>query len=300
VAQDLKADIAAVARLPIDADAIVARVLAQWACAADPEDEDYGDFWLVLADQLHGYGIAHSATLERVREIVESGADLRCKESLDMAPGDLEKRAKALAKLMAKLESPHAKPRSRRMLRTPEAFVLEIGACLGYPSQGGNGPNTYMRQADIDRTFKPDGWGAFIVLGRAHKLDYFARHLIARLAVKPKSEPTRESCAASNLSANKFAWSREPPTPAVAWVEVPKSHLKKLAAEPLGTLPVDGDAVRRSFEVLPKNEGRDWNTLCGLLQPFDIGVKLSLNRAVALRSRPLSRFLAEPGNRRGS
>lgn len=292
VALDLKADIAAMVRLPIDTEAIVARVRALWPCAEDPDDEDYTDFWLVLADQLHGYGIAHGPTLERAREIVESGADLAVKKSLEMAPGDLNKRAAALAKVAAKLARPHTKPRSRRLLRAPEPFTFEVGACVAYPSQDGNAPNTFMRQSDIDRMFTPNGWGAFIVLGRAHKLAFFARHLVARLAVPPKAKPSRESCATSRLSANKFAWSREPPTPAVAWVEVPRSHLRKLGAEPLGALPIDGEAVRRFFDAAPKDEGRDWHTLCGLLQPFDTGARWSLNRAVALRKLPLARFLA--------
>ncbi len=50
VALDLKANIAAIVRLPIDAEAIVARIRALWRCADDPDDEDHTDFWLVLAD----------------------------------------------------------------------------------------------------------------------------------------------------------------------------------------------------------------------------------------------------------
>lgn len=294
VALDLKADVAALVRLPEDAETLVARIRALWPCADDPDDEDHTDFWLVLADQLHGYGIAHQPALERAREIVRSGADLEIKKSLDMAPGDLRKRAAVLAKIEARLAVPNPRPRSRRLLRAPEPFVLDLGACLAYPSQDGNAANVHMRQSDLDRTFAPNGWGAFIVLARARKLGYFARHLVARLAVAPKTKPTRASCAASRLSANKFAWSLEPPTAAVAWVEVTRPHLKKLGAEALGALAVDGEAVRRTFDPAPRDEGRDWHTLCGLLQPRDTGARWSLNRAVALRKMPLARFLAGP------
>jgi hypothetical protein len=296
VALDLKADIASMVRLPVDEETLVGRIRALWPCADEPDDEDHTDFWLVLADQLHGYGIACPPVLERARKIIESETDLEVKQSLEMAPGDLKKRAAVLAKIGAKLAAPHPKPRGRRLLHVPEPFVLDAGACLAYCTQDGNAPNVYMRQSDIDRTFMPNGWGAFIVLARAHKLGYFARHLVARLAVEPKIKPTRESCAASRLSANKFAWSREPPTPAVAWVDVTKPHLKKLGADPLGTLAVDGDAVRRTFDPAPTDEGRDWHTLCGLLQPYDTGARRPLNRAVRLRNMPLSRFLAEPGD----
>jgi len=41
-------------RLPIAAESIVARIRAQWSCAENPAADDYTDFWLVLADQLHG------------------------------------------------------------------------------------------------------------------------------------------------------------------------------------------------------------------------------------------------------
>lgn len=151
-----------------------------------------------------------------MRGIVESGADLKIEESLAMAPGDLRRRAAVLARLAAKLSTAHPRPRGRRILRTPEPFALEVGVCLAYPSQDGNAPNLFMRQSDIDRTFKPNGWGAFIFLARAHKLEVFARHLIGRLAVARTAKPTRDSCASSKLSANKSAWSPEPPTPAVA------------------------------------------------------------------------------------
>lgn len=293
VALDLKADIAALVRLPLDAEDLVAKVRAQWPCADDPADEDYSDFWLVLADRLHVYGIADRATRDRVRQIVDSGADLEMKRSLGMAPGELRKRAAVLTKLAGKLGTANAKPRDRRVLHKAEPFALDLGACVAYPGQDGNAPNLFLPQSDIDRTFQPNSWGAFIVLGRGHKFGVFARHLIARLAVDRSAKPTRASCAASHLSANKSAWSREPPTPAVAWVEVTKPHLGKLAAEPLGTLTIDGEAVRQSFDAAPKDEGRDWHTLCGLLQPFDPGGRLLGTRAVRMRKLPLARFLAE-------
>ncbi len=96
--------------------------------------------------------------------IIVEGTDLAMKRALDMSERDLRQRGRMLDELAAKWQTPNPKPRPRRVLAKPEAFLLEVGDCLRYPASRGSVRNPYVgprQEASYYAlyTWDPDGWG---------------------------------------------------------------------------------------------------------------------------------------------
>src|SRR5205814_1948662 len=93
LAGDMRAVIKSALRLPVDEDRVV-EILSdcERGAAADPDNEDYTTFWLVLADQFEKRGVAHAPTREKALAILNQGDDLAMMKKLGMKQADLRKR----------------------------------------------------------------------------------------------------------------------------------------------------------------------------------------------------------------
>jgi hypothetical protein len=86
---DLRGTISAVVHLPFDSDKLTDILLESEPTVANkPDAEDHTTFWLVIADQFPKRSIAG----DRVREIIDSGADVAMREKRGMNASDLRKR----------------------------------------------------------------------------------------------------------------------------------------------------------------------------------------------------------------
>lgn len=186
-AADLKATIAAVARLPHEADRLLQLLVSLEDPATLEGDEDFTTFWLVVADQFHKRGIPSDAQT-RARTIIHDGSDLAKLRDCGMAESDLRKRAKVLQQLDEALAS-GTSAKQRTTLRAPQPLLLNRGAVFRYPiDNSGCAVNSYMTERELARRpFVAVGWGAFSVVGVGHALDYLAWYQLAR-APKPWSE----------------------------------------------------------------------------------------------------------------
>ena len=142
----------------------------------------------------HAYGFQGPEVFERAQTIVDTGADLLMKRELEMEEPDLRKRETVLEKLAEKWREPNPKPRKRKVMKAPEAFLYEPGDCVVYPTELGNGAPAYLSAAEIDNLFKPDGWGAFVVLDTARRYGYWACYLVAKLHMETEAKPSLEVC----------------------------------------------------------------------------------------------------------
>ncbi len=61
-----------------------------------------------------------------------------------MAPRDLDRSARVLAGLAERWRTPNRKPRLRRILATPERFMLDVGDVLAYTMDGDTLRNPYV------------------------------------------------------------------------------------------------------------------------------------------------------------
>lgn len=177
-ALDLRATLVAVCRLPMDGAEILALLGDLEPVSRSADDEDYGTFWLVVADQLHRRGITSPAR-DRALAIIDDGSNLDMLAALGMSGADLNKRRRDLQKLRDTLrESPPAKP--RKTLKKPQVLLLERGQVYVYPVDSrGNCVNPYMTDA-IRPEFEPVGWGAFHVVATGHALGYLAWYELTR------------------------------------------------------------------------------------------------------------------------
>src|SRR5215469_9668418 len=93
-ALDLRAVVAAVARVPLDEDAMVQALCDTEASAAEnPTDEDHAVFWLVLADQFEKRGIFSARVRDMALAVIDGGEDAAMMQKLGMKAPDLRKRA---------------------------------------------------------------------------------------------------------------------------------------------------------------------------------------------------------------
>lgn len=257
-ALDLKSTFLEDAKLPIDTDALVARICTKYGLGKDPHDEDETQGWLALADQLHRFGIDHAPTFATAREIITSGADLKAMEALEMSPRDLTKRAKMLDTLLESWATPHPKPRTRKMMKGAEPLILEQGQVWVMPAMDQSPLPFFWYGYDpktIDQIYKPNGWAGFVVFEAYHYDTFFARYLLAMIDLPGPDRPTLaqipEICIrtmndpAPYLDDDDELQTRMVLSDMVFTLRIdkPRKTLKTWQAECLGTLPAQPDAA---------------------------------------------------------
>jgi hypothetical protein len=246
---DLKGDFKDVVRAPWDGDRLLAWVVEKYPAAADPEDSDYVDLRLAVADLFWTYGIKHPPTLESALTIIENGTDVAVKRELGMREADLRRREHVLRKLAEKWRLPNSKPRRRNILKRPEEFLLDIGDCLVYPTTAGVLRNPYVTPKEEGYygryPWNPDGWGAAVVVNRHLKYGVFSRYIVALLANDPVRKPDfADFHGLSILHTNRLGrpWRR------VHAIKTTALHLKRLLIEVVGRLALDEAKLFKEFD----------------------------------------------------
>ena len=235
---DLKPAITAVARLPYDADALVALFVDRDRGVAEtPDDPDYPTFWLVLADQLHRKGIDAPEVFQRACEIIDSGADAHAMVAQGLGPRDSKARAEGLGKLRARLAQPVA-ANARKTLKKPQKLLMHAGDVMVAPVRdGGTRDPTQLR---VDRycvrnpyrkseDFAPVGWIAFVVLAHAHVFGYLAVYCVMGLR---GLEPLADKPDPGSLMA-QGPWGIKAPA------TCSRSHFRRMGLESVGSLSLD-------------------------------------------------------------
>ena len=243
-----------VVKLPLDGPALGQRMAARFGMGDDPMAEEEVDLWLALADQMHLYALEAPEVMATARRIIETGADLAAKRELGMDDGDLAKRERALKDLLEKWSAPHPKPRRRKTIKGPEPFAFERGDCYAYPTMRGWALPYGHWDFDAktaDETFRPDGWGAFVVLDRWMYEDYYARYLIAVTYLEATNRPTLDEFRAAPVDGAIIpGQDLHLETIASCYMKNPKRELKLLRAESIGRLEVDLTKLREDALVL--------------------------------------------------
>jgi hypothetical protein len=95
-ARDLRAAVAAVARLPFDPDKLADILCTSEPSAAnDPVCEDHTTFWLVVADRFAKIGIDCVRARNKALSIIDGGDDIAALELLGMTAPDLRGRERS-------------------------------------------------------------------------------------------------------------------------------------------------------------------------------------------------------------
>ena len=240
-ALDLRAVVGAAARLPLNEEALVQAICdMEKSSAENRADEDHTAFWLVLADQFERRGIFSSRVRDIALGIIDGGNDAAMMQKLGMTPGDLRKRAAKLGELRERIAAQPPASRPRKTMQRPEPYVFEVGGVYAYPTLGGDTINPYFGPKLFDRsTWRPDGVGLMLVIGRGRALDYLPwYHAATCLAVEP-SIPDRARLL------GEIRWGVP-----VYGAASPAPFRKKMEIEERGVFPLDSARIDHFFPHL--------------------------------------------------
>jgi hypothetical protein len=246
-ALDLRSTVKAVLRLPFDPDRLL-EILRSTAPseANSPEHEDHTTFWLIVADQFTRQGVACEQVRDKAMNIINGGADIAALETLGMRAAELRKRQRVLAELKARIAQAPTTSKARTVLGKPQPLLMEIGDVLVYPTCAGKNFNPYFSSGKKNfystgrEPWRPDGWGAMVILDCGRAFDYLAWYRPATLAESRREKPTLD------LLCGAMLWRVE------LHGTCPASHFRKMELEKIGVLAVDREKAK---EVYPSRFG---------------------------------------------
>lgn len=241
-AMDLRSTISAVAHLPYDGDRLI-QILCETepTAADDPDDEDHNTFWLVTADQFAKRAIICERVRDKALAIIDSGADIEMLGKLGMKPSDLKKRQKMLLELRRRITTPAAPQKPRRVLKRPQALLMDVGDVFVYPTFGGRCRNPYFASREMDRmgtmarAWTQDGWSAMVIVDCGRAFDFLSWYRPLTVSKATVHKRTLDELQGEVLWKLAHAGTCSP------------LHFKRMEFEKIGVLPVDGDKLRRSF-----------------------------------------------------
>jgi len=239
-AMDLRTAIRALTRLPFEGDKLVelARSVEPQA-ANDPEDADHTAFWLVVADQFKKHGVVCETARLKAIEIIDGGLDLASLSKLGMDAAGLRKREKMLGQLRESLTD--AQPaKTRHVLKHPQAFTMQAGDVVLYPTMRGNSINPYFPSKDrMHPPFQQDGWGAAVILESGRAFDFLTWYRPLLIAAAFAAKPTIEEVRLANHWVIRSPGTCSP------------VHFKRMEMEKCGSIAIDPDKLNRSFPRRP-------------------------------------------------
>jgi hypothetical protein len=196
-AQDLKAAVSAVCRLPLAEEELVdALCQSEKTAAINPADEDHAIFWLVLADQFEKRGVFSPQVRQTALAIIDEGKDAAMMQVLGMKPGDIRKRAAKLAELRARLVAQPEITSERKTIKTPLPYVFEQYGVYAYPVSEREPINPYLPASRFDRaSWHPEGFMLMLILRRGRGFGYLPWYVAVKSTEILPVVPGRTVCA---------------------------------------------------------------------------------------------------------
>lgn len=154
------------------------------------DTDDSNNFWFALAKAQWECKQLDKEIFNRVKTIVETGADLQIWRQLDADEKEIKKRKVVLDKFLSDLqtERPKAKSRKKKIIRQP---VFEKGDCLTFKLENGN-------------------YGGAIIL-EAIKDTENGYNLIATTRINQSTKPTKKDFENADILIMNYAnWDNKP------------------------------------------------------------------------------------------
>lgn len=151
---------------------------------------DSNNFWFALAKAQWECKQLDKAIFDRVKKVIEIGADLEVWRQLEADEKNIKKRKAVLDKFLADLqtEKPKAKSRKKKIIRQP---VFEKGDCLTFKLKNGN-------------------YGGAVIL-EAIKDSEYGYNLIATTRINQPNKPTKKDFENSEVLVMNYArWDNKP------------------------------------------------------------------------------------------
>jgi hypothetical protein len=253
-AADLRSMIATLAKLPASGDSILEIILDNWNEPVSLDDDGGPTFWLVVADQFERRGIACSKAFDQALSAIDTGADLRDLEARGAEPGDLKKRAKLLNDLAKRFRSP-GPPRPEPTRSRLPALVVETGEVYRFPTMADKAFNPYLpswEQGGFKGDgFRPDGWGALLIIAAGRAFDWFPWCAASALTVDPSHPPSlQDAIHARFISAEQRG----------SYCVPRRAHAKKIGLELLGRVTLDPAKI---VDAMPRDNSPERAVVIG-------------------------------------
>jgi hypothetical protein len=180
--------------------------------------EAANNVWFAIAKAQWECKQLQSEIYGRVKEIIDSDADLKILADLDADQSDIEKRRKVLEKFLSKLQSerPKAKARKKRVIRDP---IFKKGDCLTFKLKNGN-------------------FGGAVVLEAEYGTE-LGLNLVAVIRINQPEKPTLEIFKNADVMIKNFA--RWEDKPEIIWICNYKPKEVNSFVEILGVLKIAND-----------------------------------------------------------
>lgn len=154
------------------------------------DSDDKNNFWFALAKAQWECKELDKDIFNKVKQIIDSGADIEVWRQLEANEKDIRKRKVVLSKFLSELETRRlkAKSRQKKKIRQP---VFEKGDCITF-------------------CFENNHYGGAIVLEAIYDTEY-GYNLIAAVRINQPTKPTLEDFKVSTIAIFNYAnWKDEP------------------------------------------------------------------------------------------
>ncbi|KQB39851.1 hypothetical protein RCH33_1948 [Flavobacterium daejeonense] len=208
------------------------------------DTDDCNNFWFALAKAQWECKQLDKGIFDRIKKIVDTGADLEVWRQLDADEKDIKKRKVVLDKFLADLqtERPKAKSRKKKIIRQP---VFEKGDCLTFKLENGN-------------------YGGAVIL-EAIKDSKYGHNLIATTRINQSNKPTKKDFENAEVLVMNFAsWDNKPN---VKWyLPIRHKHIAHLIET------VDSLEVQKNYEIN--------SSMFGFVADFDIHIIQEIDKQI--------------------
>ncbi len=185
------------------------------------KDEDSNNFWFALAFCLWDCKALDDDVYNKVKEIIESGSDLRLWRDLDSSKADLKKRENKLKDFLFKLskEKPKARKRKRKRIKLYNA-IFEKNECIVFKLNNGN-------------------YGGAIIL-ESEKRTEFGLNLVAVTDINFEDEPSLSDIKKANILTRRIEDypGKFEDDPIVGWFYADNYKKSKVECKKIGYLSV--------------------------------------------------------------
>lgn len=244
-AADLRSMIATLAKLPASGDRILQIILDNWNEPVGLDADGGPTFWLIVADQFERRGIGSTKALDQALTAIDTGADLRDLQARGAEPNDLKSRGKLLSDLAKRFRSPRP-PRPQPKRSKPPPLVVEAGEVYRFPTMADKAFNPYLpswEQGGFKGDgFKPDGWGALLIVAAGRAFDWFPWCAAAALTVDPARPPSLDDVIGARFISEKQRGT---------YIVPRRNHAKKMGLELVGRLTLD---PAKSADAMPRED----------------------------------------------
>lgn len=243
----LRSELAEYLALSGSLDATIERLRKRYEVGYVPLTADGANFWLALADQLHGFGQTHEVAFRIARGLIDNGDALRLYKDAGYDDETLRRQARTLRNLRQKWDTPPKRLRKLPSLK-PEPFLMAPGEVYTYATAGGNPRHPDQIGKRGHGAFRSEAQNAFVCFNTARVFfDIEARYFVIPLAIFSRDTPiTLEQAVRAQLITH-CELDRRSFTPLGGWMAMDRKRLEALAPKKIGQVDPLPSALERLF-----------------------------------------------------